>query len=138
MIYTNAALRTTYSGELHSDEIATYHPKCAAHTSFTFAQEYRPNMVTAVWLLALAAPACAFIPSNFVGGRVRSVPSQSPSTTSTRMVAAPEKVTTRVERNQNFAKLKASVHDHPRVPYRVYALDVVFCVTLCILCALVI
>lgn len=63
-------------------------------------------MASALGLLALIVPAYGFFPSDFVAGRVRHAPVPSSSITSTRMVAAPEKVTTGVKRNENFAKLK--------------------------------
>lgn len=66
-------------------------------------------MASALGLLALIVPAYGFFSCDFVASRVRHAPVTSPSITSTRMVAAPEKVTTGVKRNENFAKLKVKV-----------------------------
>lgn len=66
-------------------------------------------MVSAVCLSLLAAPAVAFVPTPFVAEQVRHAPAARSATsahTTTRMVATPEKVTTGVKRNENFAKLK--------------------------------
>lgn len=64
-------------------------------------------MASALCLSLLAAPGLAFVRTPFVGNQVNHAPAQaSRSRTSTRMVATPDKVSTGVKRNENFAKLK--------------------------------
>lgn len=70
-------------------------------------------MVSAVCLSLLAAPGLAFVRTPFVAEQVRHAPAQTARSTtsartSTRMVATPDKVSTGVKRNENFAKLKVS------------------------------
>ncbi|CAM9161093.1 unnamed protein product [Scytosiphon promiscuus] len=69
-------------------------------------------MNSALCLSLLAAPGLAFVRTPFVAEQVRHAPAPTArSTTSprtaTRMVATPDKVSTGVKRNENFAKLKA-------------------------------
>lgn len=68
-------------------------------------------MNSAVCFSLLAAPGLAFVRTPFVAEQVRHAPAPTArSTTSprtaTRMVATPDKVSTGVKRNENFAKLK--------------------------------
>jgi len=68
-------------------------------------------MVSAVCFSLLAAPGLAFVRTPFVAEQVRHAPVQTArstasSRTSPHMVATPDKVSTGVKRNENFAKLK--------------------------------
>lgn len=73
-----------------------------------------PTILPTICMSLLAVPGLAFVRTPFIAERVQhtptavrsSVPHRSATRTSTRMVASPDKVTTGVKRNENFAKLK--------------------------------